>query len=206
MKTKIKIIAFYLLAVVLGGCVQPSLHPLFTEDEAFFDPNLSGVWKAADSNETWHFSRFEDKDCYKLVVTQKDGKKGTFLAGLGELQNNLFLDVLPLESGEKGIDLYQQHLLGAHSFMKVSQMRPTLKITIVESGKVDKIIKADPNIVKHETVDDRFILTAETKELQRFVIKCGINAVDDANSIFDKPMEFICLADDVNDNAATEDN
>ncbi|MFA5292526.1 MAG: hypothetical protein WC496_05770 [Phycisphaerae bacterium] len=204
MKTKIKIIAFYLLAVVLGGCVQSSLHPLFTKDQVFFDPNLSGVWKAADSNETWHFSRFEDADAYKLVITQKDGKKGTFAAGLGKLQDTLFLDVYPIESGEKGIDLYQEHLIGTHSFMRIVQMDPTLKIAMVDAEKVDKIIKADPNVVRHEKVDDKIILTAETEELQKFIIDCGINATDDANSIFAEPKEFIWLAEDANDNAAAE--
>jgi len=204
MKMKIKIIAFYLLAVVLGGCVQPSLHPLFTQDQVFYDPNLSGVWKAADSNETWHFSRFEDANGYKLVITQKDGKQGTFAAGLGKLENTLLLDVFPVESGESGIDFYKEHLLGTHSFIMVQQMDPTLKIAIVDSGKVDKIIKADPNVVRNEKMDDKIILTAETEELQRFVIKCGINAIDDANSIFDKPKEFIFLAEDANDNAVAE--
>ncbi len=207
MKTKIKIIAFYLLAVILGGCVQLSLHPLFTEEEIFFDPNLAGLWKAIDSDETWHFSRIEDVNAYKLVITQKDGKKGTFAAGLGKLRNSLFLDIFPLESGEPGIDFYKEHLLGTHSFIMVSQMDPTLKIAIVDSGKVDKIIKADPNIVRYEKVGEKIILTAETPQLQKFVIDHGINAIDDANSIFDKPTEFIRLVADANDNkdAAKQD-
>ncbi|MDD5010854.1 MAG: hypothetical protein PHQ00_01895 [Phycisphaerae bacterium] len=198
MKTKIKVIAFYLLTVILGGCVQPSLHPLFTEEEIFFDPNLSGVWKAADSNETWHFSRLEETDGYKLVITQTDGKKGTFAAGLGKLQDTLFLDVFPIESGESGIDFYKEHLLGTHSFIKVLQTDQALKIAIVDSGKVDKIIKADPNAVRYEKAGDKIILTAETPQLQRFVIDFGINVIDDANSIFDKPAEYIWLASDAN--------
>ena len=204
MKTKMKVIAFYLLALVLGGCVQPSLHSLFTKDQVFFDSNLSGVWKEADSNETWHFSRFEDANGYKLVITQKDGKRGTFLAGLGKLENSLFLDVYPVESGEPGIDFYKEHLLSAHSFMRVQQIDSTLKIAIVDSDKINKIIKADPNAVRYEKVDDRIILTADTNELQNFVIEYGINAADDANSIFDKPVEFIWIAEDANDNVPAE--
>ena len=195
-----KVIAFYLLAVVLGGCVQSSLHPLFTKEQVFFDPNLSGVWKAADSNETWHFSRVENENAYKLVITQTDGRQGAFLAGLGELENNLFLDVYPVESGEKGIDLYQEHLIGVHSFMRIVQIDPTLKIAMVDAEKVDKIVKTDPNVVRYEKVDDKIILTAETEELQKFVIKYGLNASDDANSIFAEPKEFIWLAEDANDN------
>lgn len=204
MKTKIKIIMFYLLAVALGGCVQPSLHPLFTQEQVFYDPNLSGVWKAADSNETWHFSQIENENAYKLVITQKDGKQGTFAAGLGRLENALFLDVFPIEPGKLEIDFYKEHLLGTHSFIEVLQMDPTLKIAIVDSGKVGKIIEADPNVIRYEKVDDRIILTAETPQLQRFVVDCGINAIDDANSIFDSPTEFIWLAADANDNTDDE--
>jgi len=79
-----------------------------------------------------------------------------------------------------------------------------LKIAIVDSDKINKIIKADPNAVRYEKVDDRIILTADTNELQNFVIEYGINAADDANSIFDKPVEFIWIAEDANDNVPAE--
>jgi hypothetical protein len=81
MKTELKIIAFCLMAFVLGGCVPVlSVHPLFSENELIFDPNLLGCWKAADSNQTWQFSQLiEDPNVYELVITENDEKQGVFL-------------------------------------------------------------------------------------------------------------------------------
>ena len=203
MKTKLNIIAFYLLALTIGGCVPVlSIQPLFSEDELFFDPNLLGLWKAADSNQTWQFSRSEDPNIYKLVITENDRKQGNFLAALGELEDNLFLIIYPQESAGQESDFYKLHTLGLCSFMKVEQLNPNLKIAMMDDERVNKIIETDPNILKHEIVDN--VLTAPTQELQEFVIEYGIN-VDDANSIFGKPAEFIRLAQDANDNPTAKE-
>jgi hypothetical protein len=212
MKTKLKVIAFYLLAVVLGGCAPPvqSVYPLFSENELIFDSNLLGLWKATDSNMTGQFSRIEDQNAcnaYKLVITQDDGKQGNFFAGLGELQGNLFLEIYPdtsQMSDSQESDFYKQHLLGMYSFMRVEQIDPNLKIAMMDYDKVNKIIEADPNILKHEFANDRLILTAGTEDLQEFVIEYGLN-VDDANSIFGESAEFIWVAEDANDNTTAEE-
>jgi hypothetical protein len=206
MKTKLKVITFYLLAVVLGGCIPVlSVHPLFSENELIFDPNLLGLWKAADSNQTWQFSRMEDPNVYELVITEKDGKQGTFLAGLGKLEGNLFLVIYPKEpqSMEQESGFYKQHILSLFSSMRVEQTDPNLKIAMMDYDKVNKIIKADPNILSYEIPDSKLILTAETEELQNFVIEYGLN-VDDANSIFGGPTEFIWVAEDANDITTAE--
>jgi len=188
MKKQIGIVMFYIAAIFLTGCIQPSLKPLFHEKEVFFDPNLIGVWIPKDSNETWEFSRLENADAYKLVVTD-GGKTGTFAAGLGQIDGYLFLDVFPNGENEADNDLYKEHLLGMHSFMWVQQTVPTLQISLVDGEKVAKIIKAEPNAVGHIKNDDRIILTADTNDLQDFVIDYGVN-IDDANSIFAEPMIF----------------
>jgi hypothetical protein len=208
MKTKLKVITFYLLAVVLGGCIPVlSVHPLFSENELIFDPNLLGLWKAADSNQTWQFSRIEDQNTYQLVITENDGNQGTFLAGLGELQGNLFLVIYPKEpqSMEQESGFYKQHILSLFSSMRVEQIDPNLKIAMMDYDKVNKIIKADPNILTCETpeMDNKLVLTASTEELQKFVVEYGIN-VDDANSIFGGPAEFIWVAEDANDITTAE--
>jgi hypothetical protein len=196
MKTKLRVVAFYLLAFALGGCVPVlSIQPLFSEDELFFDPNLLGLWKAADSNQTWQFSRSEDPNIYELVITENDGKQGNFLAGLGELKGNLFLVIYPKESESQESDFYKQHSRRMFSSMRIELIDPNLEIAMMDTEKVDKIIKADPNILKHEIVDN--IITAPTEEFQEFVIEYGINA-DDANSIFSEPAVFTRVDEDVN--------
>jgi hypothetical protein len=208
MKTKLNFIAFYLLAVVLGGCAPPvqSVYPLFSENELIFDSNLVGLWKATDSNMTGQFSRIEDQNAYKLVITENDGNQGLFFAGLGELQGNLFLEIYPdtshtYDNQESGF--HKQHLLGMYSFIKIEQIDPNLKIALMDYEKVSKIINADPDILKHEFANDKLILTAPTRELQEFVVEYGIN-VDDANSVFGGTTEFIWVAEDANDITVAE--
>jgi hypothetical protein len=188
MKKQIGIVMFYVAAIFLTGCIQPSLKPLFTEKDVFFDPNLVGIWMPIDSNETWEFSKIEDANAYKLVVTD-DGKTGNFAAGLGQIDGYLFLDVFPNGENDNDNDLYKEHILGMHSFIWVQQIAPTLQIALVDSDKVAKIIEAEPNAVGHIKNDDRIILTADTNDLRDFVIDYGVN-VDDANSIFAETMTF----------------
>jgi hypothetical protein len=204
MKNKLKTIAFYTLALILGGCVQ-SIYPLFGENEFIFDPNMVGLWKTKDSNETWQFSREAQNNNYDLVITQPDGKKGDFLACLGELQNNLFLDIYPKESKSQESDFYKQHLISSHSFIKIEQIEPTLKIAMMNYDNVKKILEADPNILKHEFANDRLILTAKTEDLQQFVVEYGTN-VDEANSIFGEAGGLIWIAEDANDNTTADQN
>jgi hypothetical protein len=177
MKTILKVIAFYLLAIVLGGCVVPSLHPLFTENELILDPNLLGLWKATDSNETCEFKPASSKG-YECIYTDNTGKTGRFYAGLGKLGKNMFLDIYPHEPNMAENDFYKYHLLSTNSFVKIELSKDTLKLCAMSPDSIDSLLKSKPNVVKHEKLaagDDkkRIVLTATTKELQKFMLKYG---------------------------------
>lgn len=73
MKAKIQIAAFYLLAVILGGCV-PSLHPLFTENDLIFDANLVGKWASMEPNETIVFQQTK-KNLMNVFTSTKTVKQ-----------------------------------------------------------------------------------------------------------------------------------
>jgi hypothetical protein len=170
MKTRIQKTAFYLIAVLLGGCV-PSLHSLFTENEIVFDANLVGKWHQADSNNVWQFSPVAGKK-YDVIYTDEKGI-AKFEAMLGKIGSETFLDLYPKDMNIPGNDYYKAHLIGAHTFVKVEMHDKGLSLQAMNPEGVDKILKADPNAVKHEKASDRIILTASTKELQGFVGKCS---------------------------------
>ncbi|MGA2915775.1 MAG: hypothetical protein ABSE89_07085 [Sedimentisphaerales bacterium] len=174
MKTKLKIAAFYLLAAILGGCV-PSLHPLFTENDLIFDANLIGTWASAEPNERFEFQQTKTK-YYECIYIDKDNKSGTFIAGLGKLGNTTYLDIYPSEPNMMENDFYKSHLLSTHSFMKIELSKDILKLCSMSPDGTDKLLKSKPNAVKHETLEDdngRIVLTAPTKELQKFILKYG---------------------------------
>jgi len=173
---KTKKLFFYLLAGVLVGCV-PSLHPLFTDDDAIFEEKLLGIWaEEDDSEETWEFERYgDDSDKrYKMIYTDENGEEGQFIATLGKLNDMLFLDLFPGEAEINANGFYKIHLLGVHTFMKIEQIEPTLQMRTMEPDKMTEMLESDPNLIKHEVLeeqDSKIVLTASTKELQRFMIE-----------------------------------
>ncbi len=164
---KMKQMSFYLLAAILGGCV-PSLHPLYTDKDVVFEEKLLGSWQ--DDDTVWAFNRSSKPNCYDLTVTA-DGNDGRFVANLVRLNGTLFLDLYPGPVQIKANDFYKAHLLAAHTFLKVEQLDPNLSLRMMDAEKLEKLVQAKPDVIKHEIVDERVILTASTVHLQDFVKK-----------------------------------
>ena len=55
--------------------------------------------------------------------------------------------------------------------MKVEQIEPTLQMQWMDFNKIKSLLKNDPNLLKHEIVEDRIVLTASPEELQDFIKK-----------------------------------
>ncbi|MHC4659540.1 MAG: hypothetical protein ACYS83_10280 [Planctomycetota bacterium] len=179
---KTKKILFYLLAGVLGGCVPVmSLHPLYTEGDVVFEKKLLGVW-VDDPNEpdtTWEFKcPNESEKKYELIFSDKEGKKGSFDVHLVKLENLLFLDIYPNKSPCKEQDSEKMEwpynaffLVPVHTLIKIDSISPQLKMRLTDDDEMEKLLKEDPNVVKHESLADGFVLTAPTEQLQKFVLK-----------------------------------
>jgi len=165
---KVQKLLFYLLAVLLGGCVL-SLHPLYTEDDLIFEEKLLGNWRKYGSTETWQFERANGDKHYKVIYTDDNGKKGSFDAGLGEINDVMYLNIFPQEPKLKENDYYKFHILRAHSFIRIERIEPNLVMRAMNPDTLKKMLENDPNLIKHEVVEDRLVLTASTKELQKFM-------------------------------------
>lgn len=171
---------FYLLAVVLGGCVPVvSLHPLFGEKDVVFNEKLIGTWvdEPNKGDTVWEFKRDDaNENAYRLIFSDKEGKKGLFVAHLVKLKDKLFLDACPAPWEQQDPNKIEWayntlFLIPAHTFIKINSIEPQLKMQITDDEKMREFLKADPNAVKHTLLDDKPVLTASTKELQTFVLK-----------------------------------
>jgi hypothetical protein len=174
MKAKIQIAAFYLLALILGGCV-PSLHPLFTQNDLIFDANLVGKWASMEPNETMEFKQSKDKR-YECIYIDKEKKSGKFIVSLGKLGNTMYLDIYPGEPNMTDNAFFASHLLPTHSFMKIELSKNILKLCSMNTDSIDSLLKSKPNAVKNEKLESDnggIVLTASTKELQKFMLKYG---------------------------------
>jgi len=163
-----------IFGVLLAGCV-PSLHPLYTPKEVVYDPKLIGIWADSNSSDsgTWEF-RAAEPNSYTMIYTDKDKKVGTFGVHLVKIDEMLFLDLFPTDPNLPQNGFYQLHLLPVHTFMKVDQIEPALKLRFMDVDKFTKRLEKNPALLKHEVLKDgeaKIVLTASTKELQEFMRK-----------------------------------
>jgi len=200
-----KTLLFYLIAALMAGCVPIfSLSPLYTEKDVVFKQELLGTWADPNSPEgAWEFSRdTESENAYRLMVDSGDGLKGLFDAHLVKLSDKLFLDVYPNDKGfEQTMEAIEKSakdpnssvwtlnfffVAPVHTFLKIDSIEPALKMRLTDDELMKKLLEQDPNAVKHVLLDedeDRFLLTASTKELQAFVLKYA-----DGDKLFEKPI------------------
>lgn len=158
-----------ILLLLLAGCIVTSLHPLFTEEDAIFNPKLVGTWldPAEKNSITWDFQASNDK-YYNCVVTEK-GKKYHFIAAIGHLGDSPMLDLYIKQDVDTLSDL---HLLPAHSFWKISLKNDALTLSALNYEWLAKKSKAGQLDLAHELLDkERIILTADTAALQKFILK-----------------------------------
>ena len=160
-------------ALFLTGCV-PSLHRLYDDRTTVSDAKLPGRWIQEDGDATWTFEA--DGEGYTVQITEDDGKTGRFEAHLVRLEDLLFMDLYPGELDKEMMsDLYAMHLVPAHTFWRMHRSGDEMSLRMLNPEAVDDMLKADPDLIKHETPDDGggIILTAGTAELQRFVVRCA---------------------------------
>lgn len=88
----------------------------------------------------------------------------------------MYLDLYPAEPNMTENAFYVSHLLPTHSFTKMELLKNTLKLCSMSPDSIDSLLKSKPNAVKNEKLESDnggIVLTASTKELQKFMLKYG---------------------------------
>jgi len=158
--------------LLVGGCVLTSVYPYYMAKDVVFDAKLAGRWADADkpdkTDEFWEFSWVATNSAYTLVVHNGD-KQTEFTARLFRLKQWTFIDALPTaECGE---------FVPPHYLLKVMHFEPTLKLAALDYKWVDNLLDEKPGALRHlrvgedEKTSGRLVLTANTAELQKFILK-----------------------------------
>ena len=172
-----------LVALMLSGCIV-SLHPLYTEEDIIFEPDLIGQWSEGEGKGTWEFQKVWDNK-YKLVHTDKEGKEGRFLAILLKVKDQIFLDLQPLHRDddlrplapeedlkamtEEQFDeyteplnreevlnsFYKEHLLPVHTFYHIKQITPVLQLRTLNPRVFRGLMDENPKKIHYENVSKR---------------------------------------------------
>ncbi len=159
-----------LVSFLFLGCI-PSLHPLYTAHDLLYKTALIGTWQD-DDGDTWTFTHQKDKT-YTLIYTEDDAP-AAFDAHLVQLGDFLFLDTYPKEPEIKN-NYYLFHLVAAHLFARVWFEQDSIKYALLSVKWLEQQFDYDPEILAHEDVDNSFVLTASTTDLQKFMLQNADN-------------------------------
>lgn len=148
------------------GCVVPSLHPLFTENDLVFDARMIGPW-IDDDEDFWVFEK-SSKGSYRLTLVDED-EMSLFDAHLLELGPHRFLDLYP-RTGSLDDSFRGLHLLPVHTFYKVAFEGGSLKLIALDIDWLEEEIETGRIEVAHAWPEGDLLLTASTEELQELVV------------------------------------
>lgn len=194
MKAKNKIfISVVLLMLIISGCTVLSFYPLYTEDVLIRNDKIIGKWETIESSDTlvWEII-FKDKKWIKkhnnpadrgsreepnkfayslfLYYAANPEKKAEFQLHLVELNGKTYIDFFP-EQWNVDISILEFHLMGVHTFAKVNIENDSIAINWFISDWFKENLESNKIRIKHEKNSANILLTAQPKELQKFVSK-----------------------------------
>jgi dipeptidyl aminopeptidase/acylaminoacyl peptidase len=120
--------------------------PFYTNADVIFEKKLIGEWKGEDG--TTLVSKGTGGRIYKVIFTEKDGKKHPFAANLVKPNDMMFLALFYSESvlqGDNGNDRLLPDM-----FMRIGQIEPKLLLKAMEYEDVFELFNKDPNSLKQK--------------------------------------------------------
>ncbi len=178
------------LILFITGCI-PSLHPLYFDEDRIELPLIEGHW-ISDSDDHWEFLKVKDEPSYILNYTEKLQKGeqnpksqfANFNANIVKLGGCYFMDLYPRENDylNQMNDFMAVHFLTAHTFLKLEFRDELLLIYQMSPEWLESLFDEHKIRISHERLDDEnIVLTASTKELQKFITKYA----DDEDAFMD---------------------
>jgi hypothetical protein len=176
-KTKIlKLTTAGAVLSLLAGCIVLSVYPFYTPKDLIFDAALTGHWAdASKANSFWQIGDLNGKSY--LLTTADDHDTNSFEAHLFQLRQYQFLDLLATNRGE-----FQ---MPVHLISKVVHEDTNLSLQFMDFGWLAELLRTNPAVLRHivlpdlgntnDSLDDgndkMVYLTADTKDLQKFLLK-----------------------------------
>lgn len=153
------------------GCLVVSISPLYTEQDAVFEPALVGTWNESPTQH-YVFSKLGEH-AYKIEAA--DGKdKMTLVGHLVRLDGVLFLDVAPsgnlTEFGvpEDAASGLNDWFLPLHLYARISQVTPSFSFSVVDESWLKEYLKEHPAALAHTSRDTDVVLAGSTEDIRKF--------------------------------------
>jgi hypothetical protein len=168
--------AVIVLIALISGCAT-SLQPLATKEVRTDVADVEGAWIVEDSNlvaykkgATLKISR-QTVGMYDLQVTQDDKTKGWDCETIA-LNNTIFVDIFPQKT-EQDDEPERALQIGTHAIFILRRDATSLSLVGFDHTKLDKAA-LDEKLVASSPRNDRLVFIADTKRLQDFFAKHGV--------------------------------
>jgi hypothetical protein len=169
------------LTGIIVSCI-PSLYPLYRDRDLIIDDRLEGLYETGE-NEYWKIRRlypdFEkltgDWGHYKTGYTYKlsvreEGKLEEFALHMLALGDDVYLDFFPVDYNIRH-GFLDMHLVPTHIFAKAEITGQALILHFFDMEWLEDLIDSKKIKISHVETQDRYLLTAKTEELQKFITK-----------------------------------
>jgi hypothetical protein len=181
--------------LLLSSCVVKSLNPFYTKKSISFDERFIGKWKDSKKG-MWTVISFRDEmtkdtplkkmkkeelQLYKeyknsyYIQREHKGKEALFLATPFKIKNQTFLDFYPLENQNDIDNLLESHIIYTHSLVKYDvNKKGEIEIRWLDEDKIEALFKEKKIKMNHKKVGilkDKYLLTASSEELEKFIEK-----------------------------------
>jgi hypothetical protein len=173
MNQMIKTLTALALMALLAGCVVTSVYPFYTAKDELFDPALVGAWAEPDStnaaNDHWRFDQINQQAYW--LTTVEDNKTNRYETHRFRLKQHVFLDLCKTNRGEDHLPL--------HYLVKIENTVAGLQVKVLNFEWLAKLLEKNPKALRHllvpnepgNTNNNQLVLTADTSELQKFILK-----------------------------------
>ncbi len=108
------------------------------------------------------------EESYKMIVME-DGIRKPYLTHVVEIGTDYFLDIYPLPEFQD--NTFSDNLFPVHTFMKMNLEDGQLKLNPFDLEKLKELFKSNLVRLRHEYVDGNIVITAQPKEIQKFLDK-----------------------------------
>ncbi len=120
---------------------------------------------------------YDTEKSYKLKAVSNKGEQN-YIAHLVDIGGDLFMDTYPV--ADYSSSNFTDNFFPVHSFFKITIKENEFILTHFDLDKLNKLFESNLIRLRHENVDGTILITAQPKELQKFIDKYS-----DDESVFD---------------------
>lgn len=194
MKTR-NIILTLTTVILLSSCVVKSLNPFYTKKSISFDKRFIGKWSDSKKG-VWSVMSFADEiikenpiekmkeddlqlyNAYRksyYIQRKYKGVETLYIVTPFKINGQTFLDFYPLEHQEDIDNLLESHVVYSHSLVKYDVIdNGKIEVRWLDEDKIEKLFKEKKIKIKHKKIGalgEKYLLTASSKELEKFIKK-----------------------------------